>query len=169
MAEDNDDILDLPEESGAEPKKRGKFERIPDAEKEAIYAKLAIMIANGSSITQAAEHLGIHKNTARKFVKDPNFLKRYEDTLNEVVAPAKDKARREIARLVPKAIKVIENNLDDDNLEAAKMVLKAVGVEQEENQDKGDTNIVVQLPSLGGAPVEVESTTIELPKEVSDE
>lgn len=146
------------------PKKRPRFQKISDVEKDAIIKRIATMYATGASTNLIAQTLNLHKNTVNKYIKHPSFMKQYEEDYAKIAAPAKDKARKELARLVPKAIKVIERNLEDDNLEAAKMVLKAIGLEQEE-ESKGDTQIVVNLPNLGQEPKEVESTIIEVKDE----
>lgn len=76
-----------------------------------------------------------------------------DDTITGIAA-----ARRDISRKLPKAIAAIEHHLDKHSLEAAKMVLKAVGLDEAKGTES-DTSVTVVLP---GATHEKASRTIEI-------
>lgn len=110
--------------------------------------QLAAVMLDGTSVTQAAKQLGLPLATARRIVKTDGFKFLVSKVGEDELGPALAKAKSKLAKLTDKAVRVIENQLDQDNLEAAKMVLRAVGLEKQEEKQEQDTLIQVVLPGV---------------------
>jgi len=109
-----------------------------------LMQKVATLAISGYKTSQIAKELSLSLGLVRKITKDPKFLELIEETSEKELAPLLTKAKAEMARLVSKSIKVVENCLDKDDLEAAKIVLKSVGLaSQEEKQGSTELNIIM--------------------------
>lgn len=116
---------------------------------------LATAMIAGSTITAAANAINIPLSTAKRISKSEIYRSLVEDIGESELGPALAKAKSKLAKLVDKAIRAVESNLDKDSLDAAKIVLKSVGLDQQEQKKDQDTNITVIMPS-GNEPRTIE-------------
>lgn len=115
------------------------------------YAKIAEVLTQEMGVTVTWRNV--------KRAQESSYYKSAMAQLSEgVVAAARTQFRQEAAVLVPLAVKVIKQHLEDGNLNAVPAVMKIVGVETQEKVDN-NTQIVVQLPNTGPS----EAPTIEVP------
>lgn len=154
------------EDSG--PLEERKAFHLTDVERDVLSRRAAELFAAGATHEAVSRELKIHKVTLRAVIKSTNFDKYLADTFDEIAKPARGYAKRALSRLMPKAIKAVEEALDNGDLEAAKIVFKSAGIEAPSDDGGKDTTIVVQLPNLTGVITKSE-TIIEIPKESKDE
>jgi hypothetical protein len=114
---------------------------------EGIIAKqLAVALLDGSPVSQAAKAVGIELSVARRIVKSEAFKELVNKAGDDSLLPALAEAKNKLAKLTSKAIKVIEYQLDENNLDAAKIVLKAVGVDKDDGKAEQDTVLNIIMP-----------------------
>lgn len=81
--------------------------------KEKQYLFIAAYIANSGKIMQSCKDAGITNPTYRNWKKNKNFFEALNSTYGTVSRS-----------LVPKALQVVQNALDNDDLKAAELILK---------------------------------------------
>lgn len=121
---------------------------LPDDIAEAVLHKklAALLISNPSMrISQICKETGLSRYEVNKVLKNDAFQDLLQDTGGKELMSVVDKAKAKLSRLVDKAIAVVEKRLDKDDLEAAKMVFKATGIEKSEEKPV-DTSINLILP-----------------------
>lgn len=126
---------------------------------EAIIAQAAALAATGATTQQIATQLGMSKYHAKKVMSYPEFKKQVKAIGDEAVNNAKQIIRSQTSDLANEVARVLKARLEENDLEAVKVALKVIGFEQEE-QNRGDTNIVVQLPGSVEKHVESEFAVI---------
>lgn len=141
---------------------------LTDVERDVLARRAAELFAAGATHDSVSKELKIHKVTLRAVIKSTNFDKYLADTFDEIAKPARGYAKRALSRLMPKAIKAVEDALDSGDLEAAKIVFKSAGIEAPQEDGGKDTTIVVNLPNLTGVTTKQE-TIIEIPREDTNE
>ena len=110
-----------------------------------IIKQVAALSATGASILEISEQLHISRYHAKKITLQPEFKKIIRDIGDDAVATAKQLLRTKTGELANEVYRVIRERLEDNDLEAAKVVLKIIGFDQQE-QTQGDTQINVVLP-----------------------
>jgi hypothetical protein len=92
-----------------------------------------------------SKKLGLSRPMVDKICDDPKFREMAMEIGNREVVPVIAKMRSQLSKLGEAAISVVKQHLQENNLEAAKLVFKTMGLmEQEEKQ--GDTQLTVILP-----------------------
>lgn len=133
---------------------------------EMIITQVASLAIAGQSASAIGRQLGMSSRFVSKVLAHPDYKALMQRTADKELVPVIVRAKAELAKLVNKAIKVVEEQLDDGNLQAAAMVFKSIGLD--ETSDKaGDTSINVILP--GAAPREtkdVDSLIVNIPEDV---
>jgi len=124
-----------------------KPKKLSDLEKDIIAKKMvAIMLVDPlTPITVMAEQFGISRHIIGRIKNSEFFQNMLQAQANHELGAVIETGRNGLAKLVSKAIKVVEARLDDNDLEAAKTVFRAVGIERMEEKPQ-DTNITVVLP-----------------------
>lgn len=129
---------------------------------EALTRQVATVMLTGASVAECAKKLTISPAAVRKIVESDKYKEIVATTAEEELAPALAKAKAQLARLSTKAVKAIEETLDNgayrERIQAATIVLKAVGLHEEERQQQ-DTSITVVMPGAE------HPTVIEVPNE----
>jgi transposase-like protein len=137
----------------------------PTVVDEALTRQVATVLLTGASVTECAKQLSISPAAVRRIQDTEKFKELVAETAEQELGPALAKAKAQLARLSTKAVKAIEAALDGashrEALQAATIVLKAVGLHEEERQQQ-DTQINVILPG-GESPM-----TIEVPNESAE-
>lgn len=114
-----------------------------------LKTKLAIEVATmriaGASIQAISKELGISRHSVNALCKTDIYKSVFDEIREHAVKTAKGVAVNRLSALVDKAVEVVEQNLDDGKLEAAKLVFEAIGVKQQEEQ-KSDTTINLIVP-----------------------
>lgn len=131
--------------------------------KEILAKKIAAMYATGITSERAiAKELQVSPYVVRKVRESPEYLNVVKGIGDEVLTQAKGLIRSETAKLAKEAIRVLKAQLKDNNLDAVKVALKVLGFE-DKNEEKGDTNIQVVLPtsSTEGTAIEVNYDRIQ--------
>jgi CRISPR/Cas system CSM-associated protein Csm2 small subunit len=105
----------------------------------------ALAIAGTTSILGVSKALNISRHQVRRFMADPRYREILDEVAEKELVPAITSMRNKIAKLGDKAIRVLEQHLDEGNLDAAKMVFKAMGLEAQEERQM-DTTIQVIMP-----------------------
>lgn len=123
--------------------------RTPEQEV-ALRSKIAVLTMAGMSAPKIQAELGLTKAEHTRLCKDPSYMALIEQMQQAENAPALNKAKARMTKLVDKAVDAIERALDSpahgDSLKAASMVLRSLGLDEQEEQ-QSDTNITVVLPS----------------------
>lgn len=115
---------------------------------EVLTRQIAGILVGGASITDCAKKLNISPAAVRRIIETDKYKAIVAEAGEEELAPALAKAKAQLARLTTKAVKAIEEVLDTgagrDKLQAASIVLKAVGLhENEEKQNDGNITIIM--------------------------
>lgn len=130
---------------------------------EALTRQVATIMLSGASVADCAKRLAITPNAVRTITASDRYKEIVSTTAEEELAPALAKAKAQLARLSTKAVAAIERALDEgsarDALQAATIVLKSVGLHEEEKQVQ-DTAITVIMPGAETPrTIEVENET----------
>lgn len=129
---------------------------------EALSRQVATVMLSGASVADCAKRLSLSPNAVRKITGSDRYKDLVKVVADEELGPALAKAKAQLARLSTKAVAAIERALDEgsarDALQAATIVLKAVGLSEDEKQQQ-DTSITVIMPGAA------EPTTIEVQSE----
>lgn len=125
----------------------GIDEPVPDdaALTETRTKRVAAMAIAGGTKGAIAKSLGLSVYAVGKIFKSEEFKSLVETTGDDAISTSKAMVRTEIARLGRKAVLVIEKNLDKHNLEAAKAVLRALGLDgaDKDGADKGAFTLIL--------------------------
>lgn len=127
---------------------------------EVIARQIAAIAIINPNISDISRQLNISRDLVRRVMDSAKFRDILTAVGDSSLAPAIAKVRAQTSKLVDKALKVIEDKLDEGDLDAAKVVFKIIGVDQQEDKPQ-DTNLTVVLPGA--------STTSENIIEVSNE
>jgi hypothetical protein len=114
---------------------------------EIITRKVAtLMLANPTiTIQDLAKRLEISKDLVKRIQASDRFRELLKVTGEDAMSRAVSKTRQEMAELAQEAVRVIKFQLQENNLEAAKIVLKTMGLEQQE-KTVSDTQLTVIIP-----------------------
>lgn len=114
----------------------------------ALRGRVATLKALGKTNDQIIEETGLSKFVVQKVLRSPEsqaLIKAVDETfINSQLMLLKT----ELARLINKAVKVIEKNLDENNLEAVKVLFKGVGAEAKVESGESNQNITVIMPGV---------------------
>jgi hypothetical protein len=111
-------------------------------------------------LDQIVAETGLSRYMVNKLINSDKFKDTLKERTDEAVSTAKSTLKAAITSRMPAIISVIDHHLKEKNLEAVKVLLKAIGMEQTES-NQGPTNIQITLPS-GVEPVTVvESEVVE--------
>ena len=125
---------------------------------EVLTKQVAAALIGGATQAEAAKQLAIPVSTVKRIAATPEFKELLAKVGDEELAPVLAATKTKLAKLANTAIRVVEYHLKENNLEAAKMVLKAIGLEKPEEQRASDTTLTVVLPgSPEAAAIEVKS------------
>lgn len=118
-----------------------------DLERDVIAKKMvAIMLVDPlTPVTVMAEQFGVSRHVISRIKNSEFFKNMLSAQANHEIGSVIETGRNGLAKLVQKAIKVVEARLDYNDLEAAKTVFRAVGIEKMEEKPV-DTNITVVMP-----------------------
>lgn len=118
-----------------------------DIEKEALIKRIAGMVAVGAQAVDIARALNTTVQKVRYYMGQELCKSEVNKLLDEATSDAVSKAKKQMAMLVPKAIKALEQKLDEDaDLKAAEMVLKGIGALAVDDKPQQATAIQVVLP-----------------------
>lgn len=112
------------------------------------------------TILGLSQKFNVSRRQIRNVMEDPRFKQELDRMGDEALKPAINIVRKDMIKLAKKAVKVVESNLDDDNLEAAKLVFKVLGVDQMEEKPN-DTNLTVILPGSVKQETVIESEAVD--------
>lgn len=127
---------------------------------EAIVKQVAASAATGATVGQIAASLALSKYHVKKIMATNDFKTLVRGIGDEAVNNAKQVIRANTSDMAAEVTRVLKERLEDNDLEAVKVALKIIGFDQQE-QTKGDTNIVVQLPGQVEQVIESEYHEIE--------
>lgn len=109
--------------------------------------EVAVLAIAGMPQTGIAKKLSISRSKVQTIQRKPEYKALFDDMVNETVGTAKGVIKHETAKLASEVMRVLITQLrDKDNLEAVKIALKVLGVDQLEEQEKGGTSINLVLP-----------------------
>lgn len=115
-------------------------------------------LAGFMSKAEIARQFNLSHHAVAKILKSDEYNLIKDRLSDAVIAPALKQAKISLSALLKQAIKVVKKHLEEDNLEAAKLVFKSMGIGDKEDE-KGDTAITVILPG-SEAPKEVQSDIV---------
>lgn len=144
--------------------KKTPTQRPPVIMDELVLKQIAAVAISGASYRQIADTLGISRTLVKKACESPKFKELVAKIGDEELAPAIVRAKSRISKLLDKAMIVLEHHLDQNNLEAVKLVFKSIGLDNTET-GAGDSTINVILPGAspkGSAPSEKDIDVIEI-------
>lgn len=111
-----------------------------------IIPQVVAMVLAGANILEISREMNMNRGTVRKIMASYRFKELLDKANEGALKNAVAQARTGMAKLVTEALRVIEEKLKQDNsLEAVKIVMKGLGLDNEE-QKVQDTNLTVILP-----------------------
>ncbi len=110
-----------------------------------IMKRIISLFLMGLSRKLIAKELSVSESRIAELTHSPEFLEQLKNESDYFASLGKDQWRSAIVSLIPQAIKVLKQHLKDGNLEAVKIVMKAVGGEKDMSTQI-DSNITVILP-----------------------
>ncbi len=122
---------------------------------EVLTKRIAVLAMKYTTPTYIAKKLGISKDAVESIMETDKYKNVVAKAGDEEVSQALAKAKKDMSRLTPKAVKVIEKALDDavtgagsmrEGLGGAQLVLKAAGIHETEEKAQ-DATINIVLPS----------------------
>ena len=130
------------------------------AQEEVLVRQVATLMLAGLTQKEVARQLNVSLYAVQKAVQHPSYETVVREGAERELGPALAKARTRLAKLVDKAVnrieKVLDSGQDGDALKASQMVLKAVGVDQAEQQ-KQEGTLIIHLPGSEPQAIDVES------------
>lgn len=112
-----------------------------------IVRQVATRRAMGVPLRDLSKEFGLPVYTINKAINSDMGKAIVKEVIDNAVAGAVIQARRGLSDLVEASVQVIKDQLAEGNLEAAKMVLKGIGLDQAEKQDLAQQQaITVILP-----------------------
>lgn len=132
--------------------------------KDAVTKQVAALRISGMSKEEIANKIRISRRQVDNVIKSDEYKVIITEIGESAVMEAKNVLKRRVSELVPQAYEALKNNLAEDNMEAVKVVFKAVGLEQKEESAQGDTSITILMPGQQepkdvNADIEVEDET----------
>lgn len=114
---------------------------------EVITKQVAALAITGANPLQISQSLSLSRYQVQKIMQSDKFKEVLKDTGDAALADARQVMRAQTASLAKEMVRVLKKQLGDDSLEAVKIGLKVLGIEQLDDKG-GDTNISVVLPSM---------------------
>lgn len=102
---------------------------------DAVIRTAAALAATGSTKNAVQQRLKLSLYMVNKLYRHELFRSTVKEISDDAVAVAKNKTRHEISKMQVKAMNALEKNLDKHSLEAVKVFLRAIGMEQEKEDD----------------------------------
>lgn len=119
---------------------------LTDEQKDLLAEQVAMGIANLTSQKDIAEELGLNLRQLRGIIKS----KRCQDKINDLQEYTRQQAKASISarakELMSKAYTALDLALEKGSVEGVKLVFKTLGLLEEQQEEKGDTNLTVVLP-----------------------
>lgn len=120
------------------------------AENLMLQKQIATLVTAGMPLTEVCKTLKISRKRLNALCKDPGYRQFVDAQLDSEIGPLLVRAKTRMSRLVDKAVDAVERALTSgqtaDELKAAGIILKAAGLEQQEEK-QADTSITVILPT----------------------
>ena len=110
-----------------------------------IVEMATLVFAANPTVHELRAATGLSANQQRTAKQSETYKKAVEALTQELISTARSAAVGKLAQMIDPALTVVLNNLKKDNLEAAKIVFKALGVEETEKAQQ-DTQIQIVLP-----------------------
>lgn len=136
----------------------------PTTVNESLTRQIATYLLTNTSIADCAKTLGLSPSSVRTIIESPRYKEIVESTAEAELGPLLAKTKTSLARLAPKAVKLIEKAIDDaqtgvgnmrEGLAAAQLALKATGL-HEEKEAQQDQSITIIMPTGVEQPVTYE-------------
>lgn len=140
---------------------------------EAIARQVATHALGNKGVAEIAKLLAITPASVRTIQASERYKELVSATAEQELGPALAKAKAQLARLSSKAVTVVEKTMDmfiadgkgaRDALAAASVVLKSVGLHEEEDKQQ-DATINIVLPTGVGLN---ETKTIDVTSEIDE-
>lgn len=112
---------------------------------ETVLKKAAALSSQGVSKQAMGKQLKLSPNRIKRIHQDERFKQMVQEIGDDAVSAAKAKTRSDISRMQNKAMKALEDNLDKKSLEAVKVWLKAVGMDQEKETATDNNSFTLVL------------------------
>lgn len=128
---------------------------------DAMALKVAVGLTSGKSRNALTKELGISASRVNTLSKSDACIKHMREITNYGSNMAKAAFGAEAEKLVKECMRVIYENLKDNNLAAAHLALKALKVFDESEQIQNDSKLVVVMPGAvvpGSRPIDVTPT-----------
>lgn len=128
---------------------------------EVLTRQVATIMATGATVGQCAKQLNISNAAVKRITSSAKYREIVLKSAEVDLAPALAEVKSKLSKLSSKAVRVLEKAMDRavedgegvrEALEAAKVVLKAVGL-SEEKETQQDATINIMLP--GGIEVPI--------------
>lgn len=151
------DSESIPEIKTKKSKRGGKREKI--VLDELMTRQIASLLVANTPMGEIASKLDLPYNTTRKIANSKAVRGMLKEVGEAALTEAKNQIRKGVADLVPLALEALKKNLEEDSIEAVKVVFKTAGaLEKDMEKDAGITAIQVVLPgSESSKTVEVEN------------
>lgn len=105
---------------------------------------IAAMLISGKSVSAIAEELGITRSAVNKITKTPEFKAHLQDISESMVSTAVNSWKSSMSHMIGKAMAVVERKLDEGELEAVKIILRSLGMDnKQETSSTGTLQIIL--------------------------
>lgn len=108
---------------------------------------VASYMLQGHTILEIAEKTGLTKHRVEKLYKSDELKKHLSTISDQLVSVAASTWKGALMERIPKALAVIDKKLNEGDLEAVKIIVKSLGIDKQENPDRGGSLTVV-LPEF---------------------
>lgn len=106
--------------------------------------QLASLLVSGLSVSAAAKEIKLSAAQAHRIMETEEFRAALREISDKLLANSANTWKAAISQLVTKSIEVLKNKLDQNDLEAVKLVVRSLGVEkQAEAPMQGNISIIL--------------------------
>lgn len=127
-----------------------------------VLAEVAMLAITGAKASDIGAIMGLNAMQIGRVQRTPEYQKLFQDLVDRHLSSIIKRTRAQLAAMANTAVEVVKYHLEDNSLDAAKLVFKAMGLEQLET-DHNDTHIQIVMPGAEAPKVvATEDLTVEI-------
>lgn len=117
------------------------------AEKAVLIRQAAGLSSIGSTQAEICQHLHISPARLKTLMDSPEFKKVVGEIADDAVLPAIAQIKREFTYRIKEVLRVLDEKLSENSLEAAKMILTGILGQGNKAEEKAPTAINIVMPA----------------------
>jgi malic enzyme len=131
-----------------------------EVDKEAIEKQVMALRLAGTAEVRIAEQLGISRHQVRKITHSKEYKLALKDLADKALEDAQNAFKSKLEELRPLAYEALRHNLELKKMDAVKTYVEIIGLKEQREVEKQDTNLTIVMP--GANPNEKVVQTIEV-------